>query len=109
MLLKLEPELKSRLGTIISSLSFSCSTVISLWLSRNRCRLLEKFISDPSVIATPELESEVYHAAGYVANLTLESLSEMFSSAQAIMGWLVIAAQLVSEEVIRLWTVIRND
>ena len=63
-----------------------------------RARLMEVFFpeSKSSLIDT-ELEGRVYAAAAYVADLTLESLSEMFSSANHIKVWLAECANLIAK------------
>lgn len=60
-------------------------------------RLHEVFKLDSST-TTPEKEKEVSVAAAYLANLTLVSLSEMFSSARGIMDWLGTCAKLVAQQ-----------
>lgn len=40
-----------------------------------------------------------YYVYRYVANLTLDSLAEMFTGAKLIMDWLATCAQLVAKEV----------
>lgn len=47
---------------------------------------------------TPEREKEIADAAGYLANLTLVSLAEMFTSARDIMDWLGNCAKLVAQQ-----------
>ena len=44
------------------------------------------------------MESRVYAASGYLGDLVLESLSEMFSSANEIKEWLSICAMLIAKE-----------
>jgi DNA-directed RNA polymerase, mitochondrial len=63
-----------------------------------QARLHDRFSADISKISSPELDRQLFHAAGYVAKLTLESLSEMFSSAQAIKAWLATSARLVATQ-----------
>lgn len=59
-------------------------------------RLNEKFATGQ--ISTPELDNELMAAAGYLSELTLASLNEMFSNAKNIMTWLSDCASLVSSE-----------
>jgi DNA-directed RNA polymerase len=61
-------------------------------------RLVEKFKSTPSESLTMELEQNLMRAAGYLARITLDSLGEMFSSANLIMEWLGDCASLVASK-----------
>lgn len=61
-------------------------------------RLEEKLVTDPSAVTDPNFDTELFYAARYVANLTLDSLQEMFSGAKGIMDWLTKCAGLVSLE-----------
>lgn len=63
-----------------------------------QARLEEKMMSEPGTVITPEKEKELFEASRYVANLTLDSLSEMFSSAKEIMDWLGDSAALVASQ-----------
>jgi DNA-directed RNA polymerase len=63
-----------------------------------QARLEEKMMSEPGTVITPEKERELFEASRYVANLTLDSLSEMFSSAKEIMDWLGDCAALVASQ-----------
>ena len=60
-------------------------------------RLHELFHGEGNVIA-PDEEKELYHASKYVADLTLSSLNEMFTSAKDIMDWLSTCSVLVSKQ-----------
>ncbi len=48
-------------------------------------------------IMTPELDRELFDASRYLADLTLNSLTEMFSGAKEIMDWLGNCAHLVAK------------
>lgn len=61
-----------------------------------QARLNEKIIGDASAIATREQEAKVYHAACYLAGVTLDSITEMFSNARSIMQWLTLCAKAVA-------------
>jgi DNA-directed RNA polymerase len=61
-----------------------------------RARLMEIFFPNPNELNDEELEKKVYMAAGYLANLTLLSLGEIFISANQIMDWLGKCALLVA-------------
>eukprot|EP01041_Mallomonas_annulata_P008967 gene8967-18555_t len=61
-------------------------------------RLEEKFKTNPNEILSPEFENELSKASLYLATLTLDSLTEIFSSAKDIMDWLANCAKLVAEE-----------
>lgn len=63
-----------------------------------QARLEEKLLSEPGTVVTPEKEKELFEASRYVANLTLDSLAEMFSSAREIMDWLADCAALVASQ-----------
>lgn len=63
-----------------------------------QARLEETLITDASMVITPEMEKELFGSASYVANLTLESLQEMFIGANLIMDWLGTCASLVAGE-----------
>lgn len=63
-----------------------------------QARLEERMILDPTAVTNPDTDKEIYMAARYVANLTLDSLREMFVSAKGIMDWLGHCAQLVSSQ-----------
>eukprot|EP00605_Chrysophyceae_sp_TOSAG23-4_P002945 GSChrysophyteH1.ASY1.ANO1.3243.1 assembled CDS len=50
-----------------------------------------------SRVMTPELDRELFEASRYLADLTLNSLEEMFSGAKEIMDWLGTCAHLVAK------------
>jgi len=60
-------------------------------------RLFEIFHAEGNVMA-PHEEKELYNASKYVADLTLNSLNEMFTSAKDIMDWLSTCSVLVSNQ-----------
>ena len=60
-------------------------------------RLFEIFHDEGKIIA-PEEEKELYKASKYVADLTLNSLNEMFTGAKDIMDWLSTCSVLVSQQ-----------
>lgn len=60
-------------------------------------RLFEALHSDGKILTT-ESEKELYFASKYVAELTLSSLNEMFTSARDIMSWLSTCSVLVSNQ-----------
>jgi DNA-directed RNA polymerase len=63
-----------------------------------RARVMELvFPEKSSQINDAVLESFVYHSSAYLADITLESLAEMFSSANEIMEWLSVCASLVAQ------------
>ena len=65
-----------------------------------QARLTEKYNEEnPDMIISKEIEKELYYAAGYVANLTLLSLEEMFESAKDIMNWLGDCSATVTDAV----------
>ena len=51
---------------------------------------------DANTITTKEYEREIFEASRYLANLTLDSLGEMFSNATDIMEWLAQCAAAVA-------------
>jgi DNA-directed RNA polymerase len=61
-------------------------------------RLLEVFNVDAATV-TPEEERQIGLLAKYLAEATLTSLSEVFSSANKIMEWLGDCAKAIAEEV----------
>ena len=64
-----------------------------------KARLMEVFFPEiKSALIDHELERRVYAAAGYLAKKTLESLSEMFSSANDIKTWLSVCAFLIAQK-----------
>lgn len=63
-----------------------------------QARLEEKLVTEKGLLITPEMEDELFGAASYVANLTLESLQEMFVGAKSIMDWLGNCAALVASQ-----------
>lgn len=63
-----------------------------------QARLMELFTSNSAVLSVQQ-EKELYYAADYVAQLTLISLQEMFTSAKLMMDWLGTVSQLVAKEV----------
>jgi DNA-directed RNA polymerase len=64
-----------------------------------QARLVEKFQKDASHIISPELETQLFSAATYVAGLSLMSLDMLFSRAKGIMNWLSQCSSLVSRQV----------
>jgi DNA-directed RNA polymerase, mitochondrial len=62
-----------------------------------RARLMEVFFPNSNELNDEDKETKVYWAAGYLADLTLQSLGEMFSSANQIMDWLGTCALLVAK------------
>jgi DNA-directed RNA polymerase len=63
-----------------------------------QARLLERLVNETKTLVTPEIESDIASASSYVAANTLNALTEMFSSAKAIMDWLANCATLVASE-----------
>jgi DNA-directed RNA polymerase len=61
-------------------------------------QLEEKLLLKLATRSDPDFEKELFSASRYVANLTLDSLQEMFTSARAIMDWLATCASLVSSQ-----------
>ncbi|OQR98684.1 DNA-dependent RNA polymerase [Achlya hypogyna] len=45
-----------------------------------------------------ELEEQIYHAANYAAELTMQSMGDLFTSARLIMEWLSKCTELVANE-----------
>ena len=63
-----------------------------------RARVMELVFPEKSSQITDDvLENLVYHSSAYLADITLESLAEMFSSANEIMEWLSLCASLVAQ------------
>jgi len=59
---------------------------------------LQEVMGLDAATTTPDKEQEIMQAAGYLANLTLHSLAEMFESAREIMDWLSSCATLVASQ-----------
>ena len=59
---------------------------------------LEEKLANHGEVTTPELDKEIFASARYIANLTLNSLEEMFSGAKEIMDWLATCAHLVAQQ-----------
>lgn len=63
-----------------------------------QARLEEKLVTEKNLLMTPEMDNKLFGAASYVANHTLNSLSEMFVGAKGIMDWLAMCASLVASQ-----------
>ena len=61
-----------------------------------QARLMEKLMSDPTMILTPDVDKQIFEASFYLAAMTLGSLEEMFAGAKEIMDWLGGCAKIVA-------------
>jgi len=61
-------------------------------------QLKDIFTQDGKIVMTKEEENELKNAAKYLAELTMDSIGEIFEQAKLIMDWLAAVAEVVAKE-----------